>query len=110
MEVDGLAVAAEVGADRDGGVAVVGVGVDEKLAVADVVVDLLGLVGDLADFAAGAPGHRVVGPGPFFVNGLPEPRGDLDGDAFGRQVLGRVLRPVGLRKLLGGPGGPDVAE
>lgn len=41
-----------------------GVGVEQEVAVADVVVDLLRLVGDLTDFAAGAPGYRVVGPRP----------------------------------------------
>ncbi|WP_180989365.1 hypothetical protein [Streptomyces cahuitamycinicus] len=110
VQVDGLAAWVEVCADRGGGVAVVGVGVDEELAVADVVVDLLRLVGDLADFAAGAPGHRVVRPGPFLVDGLLEPRGDLDGDAFGDQVLGGVSGPVGLRKVLVSPGESDVAE
>lgn len=83
MEVDGLAGAAEVRADRDGGVPVMGVGVDEELAVANVVVYLLGLAGNLTDFAAGAPGHRVVGPGPFLVHGLLELRSDLDGDPLG---------------------------
>ncbi|MFH8991348.1 hypothetical protein [Streptomyces sp. NPDC017940] len=82
VEVDALA-AAEVAADGDGGVAVLGVGVDEEVAVADVVIDLLGLVGDLADLAAGAPGHRVVGPGPFFVDRCAQPGGDLGIDAFG---------------------------
>ncbi|GAA3212207.1 hypothetical protein GCM10020256_11460 [Streptomyces thermocoprophilus] len=96
VEVDGLAALVEVGADRDGGVAVVGVGVNQEVAVADVVVDLLRLVGDLADLVAGAPGHWVVRPGPFLVDGLLEARGDLDGDAFGGQVLGGVGGPVGL--------------
>lgn len=50
MEAHGLAALVEVSADRDGGVAVVGVGVDEEMAVADVVVDLLRLLGHLADF------------------------------------------------------------
>ncbi|MFH9862166.1 hypothetical protein [Streptomyces sp. NPDC017202] len=44
MQVDGFAASAEVGADRDGGVAVVGVGVNVELAVVDVVVDLLRLL------------------------------------------------------------------
>ncbi|MEU3412515.1 hypothetical protein ABZ760_14850 [Streptomyces sp. NPDC006658] len=43
VEVDTLA-RVEVGAGGDGGVAVVGVGVDEEPSVPDVVVDLLGLV------------------------------------------------------------------
>ncbi|MBB5938628.1 hypothetical protein [Streptomyces zagrosensis] len=47
VQVDGLAALVEVGADRGGGVAIVGVG--EEMAVVDVVVDLLRLVGDLAD-------------------------------------------------------------
>ncbi|MGW4914007.1 hypothetical protein [Streptomyces sp. NPDC004270] len=99
MEIYGLAAPVEVCADRDGGVAIVGMGVDEELAVADVVVDLLRLIGDLAEFAVGAPRHRIVRPGPFLVDGFLEPRGDLDGDAFGDQALGCVLGPVGLRKL-----------
>ncbi|MEV6021743.1 hypothetical protein [Streptomyces sp. NPDC052036] len=96
VEVDRLAVTAEVRADRDGGVAVVGVCVDEEMAVTDVVVDLLRLVGDLADLAAGAPRHRIVRPGPFLVHGLPESRGDFDGDAAGGQLIGCILSPVGL--------------
>lgn len=95
VEIDALA-AAEVGADRDGGVAVLGVSVDEELAMADVVIDLLGRVGDLADLAAGAPGHWIVGPGPFLGHGFPEPRGDLDADPVSGQLLGRLFGPVGL--------------
>ncbi len=63
VEEDGLAASAEIGADSHGGVAVEGVGVNEELAVADVVMDLLRLVGDLADLAAGTPRHWTVRPG-----------------------------------------------
>ncbi|WP_329201419.1 hypothetical protein [Streptomyces sp. NBC_01435] len=73
VKKDALA-ATEVSAHRDGGVAVlgVGVGVDEEVAVADVVIEFLGLVGDLADLAAGAPGRRVVSPGPLLVDCLTQ--------------------------------------
>ncbi|MFK0136607.1 hypothetical protein [Streptomyces murinus] len=95
VEMDTLA-AVDVCGDGDGGVAVVGVGVDEEPAVLNVVVDLLRLVGHLAYLAAGEPGHRVTGPGPFLIYGFSEPGGDLDGHSVGLQVLGCLIGPVGL--------------
>ncbi|MFH8631518.1 hypothetical protein ACH4CC_16845 [Streptomyces lydicus] len=86
VEVDALA-GVEVGPDRDGGVAIVGV--DEEVGVTDVVVDLLGFGGDLSDLGAG-------GPCLFLVDGFPELGHDLDGDPRGDQFSGGVLGPVGL--------------
>ncbi|MFJ3540479.1 hypothetical protein ACIPQA_34185 [Streptomyces sp. NPDC090109] len=60
VEVDVSAHAGGVGADGDGGVAVVGVQVDGQAAFGDVVVDALGLGADLADLLAGAPPRPAV--------------------------------------------------
>ncbi|MGW2417095.1 hypothetical protein ACWCV5_33755 [Streptomyces tubercidicus] len=93
VQVDALA-GVEVGPDRDAGVAIVGV--DEEVAVTDVIVDLLGLGGDLSDLGAGAPGHRIVGPRPFLIDRFPELGRDLDGDPLGDQFPGGVRSPAGL--------------
>ncbi|MEU9734461.1 hypothetical protein [Streptomyces sp. NPDC048002] len=95
VEVDALAGVA-VGADGHGGPVVVGVGVDDQVAVADVVVELLGLVGDVAYLAAREPGHGVLGPGPLLVDGLPQRGCDLGADALIGEFLIGLIGPVGL--------------
>ncbi|MEU5002274.1 hypothetical protein [Streptomyces sp. NPDC021622] len=83
VEVDARAVA--IGADGDGGPPVVGVGVDDQAAVTDGVVDLLGVVGYLADLLVRTPGHGVVRPGPFGVDLFAQLGRDVHGDALGAQ-------------------------
>ncbi|MFD6246631.1 hypothetical protein [Streptomyces roseolus] len=66
VEEDGVASLGVVDADAGGGgEAVVDVQVDGHVAGADAVVELLGVVGDLADLVAGQPGGGVVPPGPL---------------------------------------------
>ncbi|MFD3808057.1 hypothetical protein ACFWTC_31695 [Streptomyces sp. NPDC058619] len=79
VQVDALA--ALVGADRDGRPAVVGVPVDDQVAGGDVVVDALGLGADLADLLLVQPGHGVVAVSPLGVDLLLELGIDLHGGA-----------------------------
>lgn len=76
---------------------------NDEPAGADGVVDLLGLVGAFADLVAAEAGRGVVDPCPFFVDGFSQAGGDLGGDAFGVQSVGRLLGPVRLLAVDPGP-------
>lgn len=96
MEVDVPSYAGCVGADGDGGVAVVGVEVDDQPAFGDVVVDALGLGAHRADLVAGAPGIGVVRPGPLGVDLLLEGGVDLGGVAVLLEEVCRLGGVVGF--------------